>query len=80
MPTLADIGNGKVDSNIDGKSFAASLVGSEQEAHEYLYWEFPSYKGQQAVRWGDYKGIRKNMMGGNLEIELYDLKNDPGAK
>lgn len=77
MPTLAEIsGSGKLE-GIDGKSFVSALIGKEQEVHEYLYWEFPSYKGQQAVRYGKYKGIRKNMFEGNLEIELYDLEKDP---
>ncbi len=77
MPTLADLGGLSAPSSIDGLSFASTLLGEAQPAHEYLYWEFPEYKGQQAVRMGDYKGIRKNMFEGNLVIELYNLKNDP---
>ena len=41
-----------------------------------MYWEFPAYGGQQAVRMGDWKGIRRNMLNGNLDIELYDLSSD----
>ncbi|MCK5281248.1 MAG: N-acetylgalactosamine-6-sulfatase, partial [Cyclobacteriaceae bacterium] len=41
------------------------------------YWEFPSYTGQQAVRMGDWKAIRKNIFKGNMEIELYNLEKDP---
>ena len=47
-----------------------------QESHEFLYWEFPAYQGQQAVRIGDWKGIRKNIFKGNMDIELYNLKED----
>ncbi|SVB58467.1 uncharacterized protein METZ01_LOCUS211321, partial [marine metagenome] len=48
----------------------------QDETHTYLYWEFPAYNGQQAVRLGKWKGIRKNIFDGNLIIELYDLESD----
>ncbi|MEO0571454.1 MAG: N-acetylgalactosamine-6-sulfatase, partial [Bacteroidota bacterium] len=44
--------------------------------HEFLYWEFPSYKGQQAVRMGKWKAVRKNIFEGNMNVELYDLSVD----
>ena len=43
---------------------------------EYVYWEFPSYGGQQAARMGDYKAILKDIKKGNKEIELYNLSLD----
>jgi arylsulfatase len=52
------------------------MKGETQPAHDYLYWEFPAYKGQQAVRKGNWKAIRKNMHDGNLTLELYDLSKD----
>ena len=42
-----------------------------------LYWEFPSYQGQQAVRMGKWKGIRKDIFKGNMKVNLYDLDTDP---
>ncbi|SVE37570.1 uncharacterized protein METZ01_LOCUS490424, partial [marine metagenome] len=39
-------------------------------------WEFPAYNGQQAVRFGKWKGIRKDIFDGNLNVDLYDLEND----
>jgi arylsulfatase len=61
----------------DGVSFLPTLLGKNQrETHEYLYWEIPEYGGQQAVRIGNYKAIRKNIFEGNLEVELYDLSSD----
>ena len=61
-----------------GKSFLPTLLNKgNQIKHDFLYWEFPSYQGQQAVRMGDWKGIRKNIFKGNMTIELYDLKTDP---
>ncbi|MCO4820610.1 MAG: arylsulfatase [Flavobacteriaceae bacterium] len=76
MPTLCDIAGIEPPQNIDGKSFKAELLGNEQQSHDFLYWEFPSYKGQQAVRLGKWKGIRKNIFEGNLDIELYNIVID----
>ena len=76
MPTICDLSGIKPPSNIDGISFKSVLLGKEQKKHEFLYWEFPSYKGQQAVRIGKWKGIRKNIFKGNLKIELYNLETD----
>jgi arylsulfatase len=54
-----------------------SLIGdADQQEHEFLYWEFPAYGGQQAVRMGKWKGIRRDMFEDNLDIELYDLSSD----
>lgn len=81
LPTLADVAGVEAPSKIDGISFLPELLGQkEQEKHDFLYWEFPSYQGQQAVRMGDWKGIRKNIFKGNMDIELYDLKNDPAEQ
>ncbi|MDX1639622.1 MAG: arylsulfatase [Balneolaceae bacterium] len=79
LPTLAEIAGAEVPEGIDGLSFWPTLRGEpdRQPEHEYLYWEFPSYGGQQAVRMGKWKGIRKNITReGNLEIELYNLETD----
>src|SRR5699024_987115 len=79
MPTLSDIAGMDKPSTIDGISFAPTLKGnlSKQKTHDYLYWEFPSYGGQQAVRMGQWKGIRKEIKKpANMDIELYNLKKD----
>ncbi|WP_020529290.1 arylsulfatase [Flexithrix dorotheae] len=80
MPTFCDIVGVEAPKSIDGISFKPALLGQEQEAHDFLYWEFPSYKGQQAVRMGKWKGIRTNIFEGNMAIELYDLENDMQEK
>lgn len=79
MPTLADVAQTKSPDS-DGVSFLPELLGEEQAEHEFLYWEFPSYHGQQAVRYGNWKGIRKNIFKGNMVIELYDLDKDPSEQ
>ncbi|MDW3647280.1 MAG: arylsulfatase [Bacteroidia bacterium] len=76
MPTLGEITGAPVPQDIDGQSFLPSLKGANQAAPEFLYWEFPAYKGQQALIMGKWKGIRKDMFDGNLRLELYDLETD----
>jgi arylsulfatase len=77
LPTFCEVAGADVPEGIDGISFVPVLTGEgSQPEHEFLYWEFPSYTGQQAVRMGDWKGLRKGIFEGNLEIELYNLKDD----
>ncbi len=76
MPTLCEISNITTPEFTDGLSFSPTLLGGDQSNREYLYWEFAGYGGQQAVRMGPWKAIRKNIKKGNLEIELYNLDTD----
>ena len=41
-----------------------------------MYWEFPESGGQQAVRMGKWKALRKRIKKGNLKIKLYNLEED----
>ncbi len=76
MPTLCEIAGIETPDDTDGISFLPALLGNKQTTHDHLYWEFPSYGGQQAVRLENWKGIRKNIMKGNMELELYNLDED----
>lgn len=77
FPTLAALTEMPVPDSIDGLSFLPTLTGEGvQQQHDFLYWEFPAYGGQQAVRMGDWKGIRKNIKKDSMTIELYNLKDD----
>ncbi|MEN8186418.1 MAG: arylsulfatase [Bacteroidota bacterium] len=76
MPTICDIAGIEAPKDIDGISFKPVLYGQRQNEHDFLYWEFPGYNGQQAVRIGKWKGVRKNIFDGNLNIELYNLETD----
>jgi arylsulfatase len=76
LPTFCEIAGIEPGIETDGISFLPELLDEEQPTHEYLYWELHEYGGQQAVRWGKWKGIRKNIFQGNREIELYDLESD----
>ena len=77
LATISDLVNKPLPYNSDGISFLPTLKGEKQAKHKYLYWEFPSYGGQQAIRVDNWKGIRKNLFGGKSKLKLYDLTNDP---
>jgi len=54
------------------------LSKEDQKEHEFLYWEFPSYGGQVAMRMGDWKVVRQNLNNSEKPtLELYNLKDDP---
>ncbi len=81
MPTLAELIGTEITTDIDGISFLPTLLNSgDQKQHDYLYWEFSGYQGQQAIRMGKWKAIRKNILEGNMGIELYDLETDIAEK
>ena len=78
LPTLCEVAGTPLSVRTDGISFLPTLLGdSPQEIHDFLYWEFPSYTGQQALRMGKWKAIRRNLFEDNLQLELYDLETDP---
>lgn len=77
LPTICDLIGAPIPENADGISFLPILLGEENQVeHPYLYWEFPEYNGQQALRIGKWKAVRQNIKDGNLHIELYDLSAD----
>jgi arylsulfatase A-like enzyme len=87
LPTLMELAGAKdtTPKNLDGISFAPTLLGGKQEPRPFLYREFPAYGGQQCVRVGDWKLVRQNLMGRpkakgkKVEpptLELYNLKDD----
>jgi arylsulfatase len=81
LPTLCQLAGTEPPKEIDGISFLPTLLGKgEQVKHPFLYWEFPAYGGQQAVRMGDWKGVRQNLNKGKIDIELYNLADDIGEK
>ena len=73
LPTCAELAGTNAPEEIDGLSMVPCLFGraGEQEKHAHLYWEF---KEKQAVRLGDWKGVRPE--GEDGQLELYDLKSD----
>jgi arylsulfatase A-like enzyme len=83
LPTCAELIGVKAPQDIDGISMVPALLGrpSEQKQHEFLYWEFHEQGKKQAVRVGDWKGVRLNVAKDpDGPIELYNLKNDIGEE
>ncbi|MBL9210794.1 MAG: arylsulfatase [Opitutaceae bacterium] len=78
LPTLADLAGAPVPPRIDGVSLRPTLLGQRQELERMIYWEQYSGGFQQAVRWGQWKAIRRD--GTPASFELYDLSADPGEK
>lgn len=77
LPTICDLLQVEQPNNIDGISFLPALLSKEQKEHEYLYWEFHEQGGRQAVRLGDWKGVRLNMQNDpKATIELYNIATD----
>ncbi len=80
MATVADLAGVDTPANTDSISFAPTLLGQpdEQKEHEYLYWEFYEGGSAQAVRLRQWKGVRKPMLTGRLE--LYEVTRDASEK
>ena len=81
--TAVEIAGGEVNFASDGISFLPTMLGkdSEQKKHEVLYWEFYEGNGSQAVRFGNYKGIRYKLhKKAYPKIEIYDLSTDIGEE
>jgi arylsulfatase len=80
LPTLVRVAGERPPEGIDGLSFLPTLLGqSGQKEHPYLYWEYRSRGGSQAVRMSRWKGIRKNIAGRrDAPVELYDIETDIG--
>ncbi|EPR70564.1 arylsulfatase [Cyclobacterium qasimii] len=76
MPTFAGLSNASIPENIDGVSVVEALKGNAlPENNRVLYWDFGHTRQRydQAVRIGDWKGIRR---GQGQPIEIYDLAGD----
>ena len=79
LPTLADLAGAgdKAPREIDGLSFAHTLLGQpdKQKQHEYLYWAFYERGGARAARMGNWKAVQQPF---HMPARLYDLKEDLG--
>ena len=78
LPTAAELAGAAAPAKIDGISIAPTLLGKKQELDgRFLYWEFFEGGFKQAVRWGNWKAVRRGLTG---RLELYDLAGDEGEK
>ena len=81
FPTFLEIANVSRINQTDGISIVKSLRGQKQTSHSYFYWELHESGGKQALRLGDWKGVKLNVSTEEKQtIELYDLSTDPGEK
>jgi arylsulfatase A len=67
----------------DGRDLMPLLLDGKAPEREFLYWPFPGYGGQEAVRAGDWKIVRQGLNPAakngkpRPEWKLFDLANDP---
>jgi arylsulfatase A-like enzyme len=91
FPTLCEIAqvqelrddDSEIFDALDGESLLPVLEGQVRyggfQRNSPMVWVFPEYTGQVAVRWGDFKLVRRGLATSSpMEWELYDLANDPG--
>ncbi|TMM56777.1 arylsulfatase [Maribacter algarum] len=79
LATFGDVAGYENTETSDGISILPAMLSDEtQKGHDFLYWEFPSYGGQVAIRMGDWKVVRQNLKNDKEPtLELYNLKDDP---
>lgn len=79
MPTFLDLAGAPVPADLDGISFAPTLLARpDQRNHDFLFWSFPGYGGQLAIRMNHYKAVRTNLhKDPDAPFQLYDLETDP---
>jgi len=83
LPTCCELAGVPALQGVDGISYLPTLLGQseKQQKHEYLYWEFHEEGKKQAVRLGDWKGVRFNVAKDpSGPIELYNLQDDLGEE
>jgi arylsulfatase A-like enzyme len=83
LPACCELAGIESPDGIDGISFVPTLLGQKnrQRKHEFLYWEFHEQGKKQAIRIGNFKGVRLNVAKDpDGPIELYDLSSDIGEK
>lgn len=80
LATFAEI-SGAQAIDTDGVSLLPTLLGNikDQKKRDYLYFEYPEKGGQVAIRMGDWKGLRLNVIKNPASPWLlYNLKDDLG--
>ena len=78
LPTFASLSGSKIKPAVDGLNITTALFGGKPTARPgHLYWDYGHCRGSQyaqAVRLGDWKGIRQR----GDQIALYNLARDLG--
>ncbi len=82
MATAAELVGVKCPKQSDGISFLPTLLQKgKQGKHAHLYWEFYEQGGKQAVRKGNWKAVRLNVLKNpKAKIQLFNLSKDVEEK
>lgn len=83
LPTFAALAGVAPPREIEGLSFLPTLLGEpeQQQQHDYLYWEGLENGGTQAVRWRNWKAVRRGVSSDEAApFALYDLTVDSGEQ
>jgi len=74
LPTIAEFTGANAPEGIDGISVLPEILEqSLPENNRFMYWEFHEGAFYQAVRWKNWKAVRKGMDG---KLELFNLRID----
>lgn len=79
MPTVCELIGQPVPKDIQGISFANTLLGKGTQAkHPHLYWEHHEQDFRRAIQVGDWKLVQYSLtQPEKTTTELYDLSKDP---
>ena len=87
FPTLLELAGAsdRAPKTLDGISIAPTLLGGTQPERPFLYREFHGAGGQQAVRVGDWKLVKRHLLATPKNpaaptTELFNLADDPSEK
>ncbi|MBA4053789.1 MAG: arylsulfatase [Marivirga sp.] len=77
VPTFSEIIGAEI-GEVDGISFYPTLLGkTDQQEHQYLYWEFHEQGGKQALRKGNWKVLRLDVNDPEkTHMELFNIGDD----
>lgn len=80
LPTMCDLAGIEIPGTIDGISFKSVLKGKKGKVRDVLYGVYcgGTKPGMRAVRKGDWKLIKYDMMDGQVrETQLFNLAENP---
>jgi arylsulfatase A len=83
IATIADVVGVDLPDDVDRISYLPTLLGrdTDQAQHSFMFWDYPEYGGQIAVRWGKWKGVKQDLRKtSDSPLELYDLDADIGEQ
>ncbi|MBM3853521.1 MAG: arylsulfatase [Verrucomicrobia bacterium] len=79
LPTFAELAGAPAPAGLDGLSLVPTLTGRGTQAqHNYLYWEFHEGGGRLALRQGEWKIVRYDVLKNpDGPVQLFNISRDP---